>query len=117
MLNATERALLARAELPCAPPGLGVEGVPLTLMPSLSQVFGPTTPSAVRPLAFWNAFTAAVVFGPNWPSAAPALKPSWLSRFWSAVTGAPLWPCLSVGPLPPDEGAGEGAAAPLSLPH
>ena len=27
MLNATERALLASAELPCTPPVLGVEGV------------------------------------------------------------------------------------------
>ena len=36
-----------------------------------ARVFSPTLPSAVRPLAFWNAFTASSVAGPKSPSADP----------------------------------------------
>ena len=32
-----------------------------------SSVFVPATPSAVRPFAFWKAFTAASVFSPKLP--------------------------------------------------
>ena len=35
------------------------------------RVFSPTLPSAVRPFAFWKAFTASSVAGPKSPSADP----------------------------------------------
>ena len=37
----------------------------------LARVFSPTLPSAVRPFAFWNSFTAVSVAGPKSPSAEP----------------------------------------------
>ena len=39
-------------------------------MPSAASVFGPTTPSTVRPLRRWKRRTAARVRGPLTPSAA-----------------------------------------------
>src|SRR6218665_2842414 len=41
-----------------------------TLLRAL-HVLGPTTPLAVRPRAFWKAFTAALVLGPKAPSTVP----------------------------------------------
>ena len=38
---------------------------------SAASVFGPTTPSAPRPWAFWKAWTADFVPGPYWPSIVP----------------------------------------------
>jgi hypothetical protein len=37
---------------------------------SFAHVTGPTMPSCVRPLFFWNLMTACCVWGPNWPSIA-----------------------------------------------
>src|SRR6218665_949045 len=67
-----------------------------TLLRAL-HVLGPTTPSAVRPRAFWKAFTAALVLGPKAPSTVPGLKPAALSLFCSVVTEAPLAPSRSTG--------------------
>ncbi len=39
---------------------------------SACSVFGPKTPSAVRPWARWKAATACLVAGPYWASTAPA---------------------------------------------
>ena len=36
------------------------------LMPNALFVFGPTTPSAARPLLFWNNLIAAAVFDPKY---------------------------------------------------
>src|SRR3989339_2159760 len=45
-------------------------GRPLATTPARdAPVIGPTTPSAVRPLAVWYAITAALVIGPKLPSA------------------------------------------------
>ena len=41
------------------------------LLFSFSRVLVPALPSAVRPLAFWKALTAASVPGPKSPSALP----------------------------------------------
>jgi hypothetical protein len=38
---------------------------------NLAHVFGPTLPSATKPLADWNALTAFFVFAPPFPSVAP----------------------------------------------
>ena len=44
----------------------------LYLETSLALVFGPTTPSAVRPLCRWKALTAFLVLLPKMPSTFPA---------------------------------------------
>ena len=55
---------------------------------SFSRVFWPAFPSAVSPLAFWKAFTAASVAGPKSPSADPVYHPSSFSRRCSARTSS-----------------------------
>src|SRR5437588_5213878 len=54
--------------------------------PSARLVIGPTMPSATRPWARWNAFTARCVCGPKTPSAEIP------RRRCSACTAAPLEP-------------------------
>src|SRR3954447_3417204 len=66
------------------------------------HVRSPTIPSAATPRSAWYAFTAASVFGPNAPSAAPGSAgvpgpPERRSAFCSAVTTAPCAPRPTCG--------------------
>src|SRR5262245_52034314 len=60
---------------------------------SASQVYGPTMPSTVNPLAFWKSSTAFLVFGPKSPSTFTPL----LSMVWSFLTHRPCDPSWSFG--------------------
>ena len=67
------------------------------------QVFSPTTPSASRPLADWNAFTAAVVAGPYLPSTVRLGRDesNWarvFSQNCTCCTAAPVLPSRSTVP-------------------
>src|SRR6266705_3524287 len=62
---------------------------------SAAVVRGPTSPSTFRPCAFWNAFTAARVFGPKIPSTfSGGLAPRVLRRDCRSETRLPVspWP-------------------------
>lgn len=53
---------------------------------SATRVCESTVPEAGSPLACWNFFNAALVFGPNLPSTGPALKPLSFSSCWAWLT-------------------------------
>src|SRR5690606_26752230 len=76
------------ATMPPPPPPAGFG------TPSAAAVFGPTTPSALRPLRCWNVFSACDVFGPNAPSVdrrGTGLSNA-LSLVCTATTELPLLP-------------------------
>lgn len=53
-----------------------VRPMPTTALVSFFQVLQPQMPSAVRPMARWNPFTADSVFEPNTPSSVRVEYPS-----------------------------------------
>lgn len=68
---------------------------------SFGWVLGPALPSAVRPYAAWNRFTAASVPGPKSPSTPTRLWPALSAAqpailICSSVTSAPLSPWFMV---------------------
>lgn len=62
---------------------------------SFAHVFGPTTPSTVSPLFFWNARTAVSVCGPNLPSTV-TLYPACFSAVWICSTPLPVSPSFTL---------------------
>ena len=80
------------------PPGLipGATHQPWARTAALiaSAVFAPTTPSAVRLFACWNAVTAAAVPGPKFPSTVSFAMPRATSACWRLFTWAPVSPDL-----------------------
>ena len=48
----------------------------------LALVLFPTIPSASSPFSLWNDLIASLVFGPDWPSIGPGLKPLFERNCW-----------------------------------
>ena len=76
---------------------------------SASAVFGPTTPSAVRPFACWKATTACSVAGPKLPSTFSEAEPTEFSACCSVFTSVPVSPDFS----DPDGGSVSFVAVPV----
>ena len=95
-VNQAGRGYLGRsaARPPTTAPEPGAPRQPWARTAALiaSAVLAPTTPSAVRLFAFWNAVTALAVPGPKFPSTVSFAMPRATSACWRLFTCAPVSP-------------------------
>lgn len=86
--------------------------------PSAVRVASSSVPSSSRPIAAWNALSAAAVAGPSSPSTAPSCQPSATSASWALRTracSASRWACASAARACASGSAALAAVVPAGL--